>query len=175
MYIFFFVILICATAWRTGWAVQIHTSFPVDFPSSIHWAEQFYSHTFQLLMWILMLNFPESSRLMWSFFSILDEDSKTPPSAEYTTGILLMKLELPLMKFCPARCSASLGAGVLLIWNSLHLHFSTWKTDLCTCQQNTLLCCTKINNNCSWNIMFSLKRYWIEVKGTMHWLKQSSL
>lgn len=161
MNIFFcFVILICATACRTGWALQIHTSFPVDISSSIHWTEQFYSHTFQL-MWMLMLNSPESSRQAWSLFSVLDEDSKTPPSAGYTTATLLMKLELPLIKFCPAGCSASLEAGVLLIWNSLHLLFSTWKTDLRTCQQNTLLCSSKINNNYYWNIMFSLKRYWL--------------
>lgn len=55
----FLVKLICATAWRSGWAPQIHTSFPVDFASSINWTEQFYSHTFQLLMWMLMLNSSE--------------------------------------------------------------------------------------------------------------------
>lgn len=62
-----------------------------------------------------MLNSSESSRQAWSLFSVLDEDSKTPPSAGYTAATLLTKMELLLMKFCPAGCSASLGGGVLLI------------------------------------------------------------
>lgn len=64
---------------------------------------------------MLMLNSSEGSRQAWSLFNVLDEDSETPPGAGYTTATLLMKLELSLMKFCPAGCSASLGGAVLLV------------------------------------------------------------
>lgn len=44
-----------------------------------------------------MLNFPETPRQARSFFSTLDEDSKTPPSPGDTAGALLLKSGLPSM------------------------------------------------------------------------------
>lgn len=44
-----------------------------------------------------MLTFPESPRQARSFFSVLDEDSRTPTSPGHTAGALLPKSGLPLM------------------------------------------------------------------------------
>lgn len=44
-----------------------------------------------------MVNFPESPRQAQSLFSILNEDSRIPPSPGYTAGALPLKLGLSLM------------------------------------------------------------------------------
>lgn len=74
-----------------NWAGSMKPT-PIEFPSSIHGVEHFYSNTFQLLM----VNFPESLRQAWSLFSILNEDSRTPPSPGHTAGALLLKSGLSL-------------------------------------------------------------------------------
>lgn len=74
---------------------EAHTLLPITY-SSIYGTEHFYSNTFQLLMWILMPNFPESHRQAQSLFNVLDKDSKTPPSPRHTVGALLLKWGLSL-------------------------------------------------------------------------------
>lgn len=78
-----------------GRLCEAHTWLPIQ--RSIHWAEHFYSNTFQLLMRMLMLNFPESPRQARLLFSVLDENFKSPTSPGHKARTLLLKSGLPLM------------------------------------------------------------------------------